>query len=193
MPPADAPKRTWSELNEAFDLPDIRTPETRLFVNNEFINSESGKTFDTINPATEEVICSVQEALEADVDKAVAAAKAAFEIGSPWRSMDASGRRDLLLKLADLMERDKEYLEELEALDNGKPLGRDGQYGTTADVFLSIAHYRYFAGWADKLQGKTVPTDGNYLCYSKVSETQSHLLFDGSRVLLMMIFLHSSP
>lgn len=88
-----APKRTWSELNEDYTMPDISNPETGLFINNEFVYSESGKTFDTINPATEEVICSVQEALDADVDKAVAAAKAAFEIGSPWRTMDATGRR----------------------------------------------------------------------------------------------------
>jgi aldehyde dehydrogenase (NAD+) len=171
MPPTEertrAPKRTWSELNEDFSMPDISNPETRLFINNEFVLSESKKTFTTVNPATEEGICEVQEAGPADVDKAVAAAKAAFEIGSPWRTMDATGRRDLLLKLANLMERDKEYLEELEALDNGKPLGRDGQYGTTADVFLSIAHYRYFAGWADKIQGKTIPIDGNMFCYTR--------------------------
>jgi aldehyde dehydrogenase (NAD+) len=148
-------------------MPDISNPETGLFINNEFVYSETGKTFDTINPATEEVICSVQEALDADVDKAVAAAKAAFEIGSPWRTMDATGRRDLLLKLADLMEKDKEYLEELEALDNGKPLGREGQYGTTADVFLAIAQFRYYAGWADKIQGKTIPVDGNMFCYTR--------------------------
>lgn len=72
---------------------DITKPETRLFINNEFVNSASGKTFATVNPATEEVICNVQEALAEDVDKAVAAAKAAFEIGSTWRSMDATGRR----------------------------------------------------------------------------------------------------
>lgn len=74
---------------------------------------------------------------------------------------------DLLLKLADLMEKDKEYLEELEALDNGKPLGREGQYGTTADVFLAIAQFRYYAGWADKIQGKTIPIDGNMFCYTR--------------------------
>jgi len=93
---------------------DITKIETRLFINNEFVNSVNGKTFNTINPATEEVICEVQEADSADVDKAVAAAKAAFAIGSEWRSMDASKRRDLLLKLADLIQRDHEYLEELE-------------------------------------------------------------------------------
>lgn len=72
-----------------------------------------------------------------------------------------------MLKLADLMERDKDYLEELEALDNGKPLGREGQYGTTADVFLAIAQFKYYAGWADKIQGKTIPIDGNFFCYTR--------------------------
>lgn len=81
--------------------------------------------------------------------------------------MDASGRRDLILKLCDLMERDREYLEELEALDNGKPLGRDGQYGSVVDVALTIKLYRYYAGWADKIQGKTIPVDGNTLCYTR--------------------------
>jgi len=82
--------------------------------------------------------------------------------------MDATGRRDLLLKLADLIERDREYLEELEALDNGKPLGREGQYGTTADVYLAIQQYRYYAGWADKIQGKTIPVEGNFFCYTRI-------------------------
>jgi aldehyde dehydrogenase (NAD+) len=97
----------------------------------------------------------------------VAAAKKAFCAGSPWRSMNATGRRALMLKVADLMERDKDYLEEIEALDNGKPLGRDGQYGTSADVYLCFQHFRYFAGWADKLQGKTIPIEGNFLCYTQ--------------------------
>lgn len=77
------------------------------------------------------------------------------------------GRRDLLLKLAGLMERDSEYLQELEALDNGKPLGREGQYGTKTDVWLAIEQYKYQAGWADKLQGKTIPVNDNFLCYTQ--------------------------
>jgi len=146
---------------------DISKIETRLFINNQWFNSSSGKTFNTVNPATEEVICAVQEADEADVDKAVAAAKAAFSIGSEWRSMDGSKRRDLLLKLAELIERDMEYLEELESLDNGKPLGRNGAYGSKFDMMGSAAGFRYYAGWADKLQGKVIPVDGNNLCYTR--------------------------
>ncbi|KAL7567530.1 hypothetical protein ACA910_009537 [Epithemia clementina (nom. ined.)] len=141
--------------------------ETRLFINNEFVNSKSGKTLDCIDPATEKVICSVQEAGPEEVNAAVQAAKAAFDLGSPWRTMDGSARRDLLLRFADLLERDQDYLVRLEALDNGKPLGRHGQYGTAVDIGLVISTFRYFAGWADKLVGKTIPVDGSNFCYTR--------------------------
>lgn len=75
--------------------------------------------------------------------------------------------RDLILELATLIERDSEFLEALESLDNGKPLGREGQYGTSADVSLTIKCFRYYAGWADKLQGKTIPVEGSFLCYTQ--------------------------
>jgi aldehyde dehydrogenase (NAD+) len=81
--------------------------------------------------------------------------------------MDGSTRRDLLLKLASLIERDADYLVELEALDNGKPMGNEAQYGSILDVAVTVKHYRYYAGWADKIQGKTVPVDGNVLCYTR--------------------------
>ena len=75
----------------------------------------------------------------------------------------ASGRRDLLNRLADLIVRDREYLERLEALDNGKPQKQNGWYGTETDLHLVIACLRYYAGWADKIEGKTVPIDGDFL------------------------------
>jgi aldehyde dehydrogenase (NAD+) len=81
--------------------------------------------------------------------------------------MNATARRDQILQLADLIERDSDYLSEIEALDNGKPLGREGQYGTALDIYLTIQHFRYFAGWADKIQGKTIPVEGNHLCYTQ--------------------------
>jgi len=105
----------------------------------------------------------VQEADEADVNIAVDAACAAFALGSPWRSMNASGRRDLLNRLTDLIVRDREYLEQLEALDNGKPQKQNGWYGTETDLHLVINCLRYYAGWADKIEGKTVPIDGGFL------------------------------
>lgn len=123
----------------------------------------SGKTFPTINPATGKKICDVQEGDKADVDKAVKAARNAFKIGSIWRTMDASQRGHLLYKLADLIERDREYLARLETLDNGKPY-KDA-YDT--DLSLTIKCYRYYAGWSDKIQGKTIPVDGSFLCMTR--------------------------
>lgn len=82
----------------------------KIFINNEWHKTESGKTFNSVNPATEQVIAEVQESSQADVNKAVAAAKHAFKLGSEWRRMDASERGNLLNKLADLMERDRVYL-----------------------------------------------------------------------------------
>lgn len=83
---------------------------TQLFINNEFVDAKSGRTFPTYNPATEEVIAQVQEADKEDIDAAVAAARAAFQLDSEWRKMNASARGALLNKLAQLMKRDKEYL-----------------------------------------------------------------------------------
>ena len=97
----------------------------------------------------------------------VEAATAAFDLGSPWRTMDGSTRRDLILKFADLVERDRDYLERLEALNNGKPLGHHGQYGTAIDIALVTKIFRYYAGWADKLSGQTIPVDGNNFCYTR--------------------------
>merc|ERR1712226_1089981 len=94
--------------------PDVKY--TGIFINNEWHQSQSGKTFPTINPTNEQVICEVQEGDAADVDIAVDAAKNAFKLGSPWRTMDASERGRLLYKLADLMERDRVYLASLETL-----------------------------------------------------------------------------
>merc|ERR1711994_103904 len=141
--------------------PDIQ--HTGIFINNEFHPSVSGKTFSTINPATEEIITEVQEGDKADVDKAVKAASDAFSLKSPWRTMDARSRGMLLLRLADLIERDREYLASLETLDNGKPF----QIAYAADLALTIDCYRYYAGWADKNHGKVIPARGNFFCYTR--------------------------
>ena len=97
-----------------------------------------------------QVIARVAEGDKADVDIAVKAASEAFRLGSPWRTMDASRRGELLNKLADLLERDAVLLASLETLDNGKPY----VMSMMADVALSVKCYRYFAGWADKNHGK---------------------------------------
>ena len=134
---------------------------TRLLINNRWVPSQSGKTFPTINPATGEEICQVAEADAGDVDNAVKAARTAFE--GPWRKMHASERGRLLHRLADLIEKNADQLARLESIDNGKPLS----VAKAVDVAKTIACYRYFAGWADKVQGKTIPIDGDFFCYTK--------------------------
>jgi aldehyde dehydrogenase (NAD+) len=135
---------------------------TQLLINNRWVASESGRTFATVNPSTGEPICQVAEADAADVDNAVKAARAAFDYG-PWKKMAASERGLLLNRLADLIEKHADELARLESLDNGKPLS----VAKAVDVKKTIACYRYFAGWADKVQGKTIPIDGNFFCYTR--------------------------
>ncbi len=148
--------------------PKARTPkppqvkDQPLFIGGKWLDSVSGKTFDTINPATGEVICQVAEGDKADVDLAVKAARKAFEEG-PWPKMSAAERGRLLHKLADLIESHREELAALESLDNGKPY-RDAY---NADLALTIKCYRYYAGWADKNHGKTIPVEGEYFCYTR--------------------------
>jgi len=138
--------------------PNVDISATRLLINNRWVEATSGKTFPTINPSTGEVITHVAEADAADVDKAVAAARAAFDNG-PWRKkMSASARGVMINKLADLIEKHADELAQLEALDNGKPY----HVACAADLPLTIACYRYYAGWADKIQGKTIPVQGRY-------------------------------
>lgn len=140
----------------------VKIGPTKLLINNEWVESASGKRFETINPTNGEAICDVAEADAADVDRAVAVARRAFTSGN-WPKMSATQRGELLYKLADLMEKHKEELARLETLDNGKPLSDS----LTKDLPLAIACYRYYAGWADKVQGKTIPINGPYLCYTR--------------------------
>src|SRR4029079_19706895 len=95
--------------------------QTKMLIDGKWVASTSGRTFETLNPATGEVIANVAEGDKADVDKAVKAARKAFEKG-PWKKMTARERARILYKLADLVEQNKEELAKLEALDNGKPL-----------------------------------------------------------------------
>ncbi len=141
----------------------IDVQQTKILINNHFVDSVSGKTFDTINPATGDVLAHVAEADSADVDLAVRAARRAFDAKAPWRRMSASERGRLLNRLADLIEKNIEELATLESLDNGKPR----HVARTADLPLVIACYRYYAGWADKVQGKTIPINGDYFCYTR--------------------------
>jgi aldehyde dehydrogenase (NAD+) len=139
-----------------------RVKDQPMFIGGKWVSSVSGKTFPTVNPATGEPICQVAEGDKADVDRAVKAARKAFEEG-PWPRMNASERGRLLNRLADLIEQNQQELAALESLDNGKPL----QDSLAADLPLTIKCYRYYAGWADKVHGKTIPVDGSYFCYTR--------------------------
>ncbi|TWT89806.1 Aldehyde dehydrogenase PuuC [Pseudobythopirellula maris] len=134
---------------------------TECLIDGEWRPSVSGKTFETINPATEEAIANIAEGDAADIDAAVKAARQAFDHG-PWRTMDARDRGRIMLRLADLIEENLDELAALETLDNGKPIS----VSRTADIPLVIDCIRYYAGWADKLHGATVPIRGEHFCYT---------------------------
>ncbi|MCL6553681.1 MAG: aldehyde dehydrogenase family protein [Firmicutes bacterium] len=144
------------------NIPTPRIRQTQCFIGGQWVPAQSGKTFETINPATEEVLASVAEGDAADVDLAVQAARKAFESGD-WPKMDARDRGRLIARLADLIEEEKEELAALESLDNGKPI-RDA---LNADLPLTIDCLRYYAGYADKIHGQTIPIRGNYFCYTR--------------------------
>src|SRR6516162_4302422 len=139
-----------------------RSLQTKLLIDGQWRDSQSGKTFETINPATEEVIAEVAGGDAADIDPAVKAARKAFDSG-PWRKTDARDRGRLMNKLADLVETHIDELAELETLDNGKPI----RESRNADLPLVIDCFRYYAGWAGKIHGQTIPVRGNYFCYTK--------------------------
>ncbi|KAJ8984885.1 hypothetical protein NQ317_002725 [Molorchus minor] len=120
---------------------------TQLFIDNEFVDAVSKKNFPYFQPF---------KRTKADAERAVAAAKSAFSRGSEWRSMDASARGKLINKLADLIQRDIEYLAALETLNNGKPY-EDSIF----DIQGSIDVFKYYAGYCDKIHGNTIPADGN--------------------------------
>ncbi len=134
----------------------------KLFIADKFVDARSGKTFDTINPATEEVLTSVAEADKADVDLAVAAARKAVDEG-PWATMDARERGRLLYKLAALVDANRDEIATLETLDNGKPIFET----SNVDVPQVIDVLEYYAGWADKIHGDTVPASGNFFTYTR--------------------------
>ncbi|CAB3220540.1 unnamed protein product [Arctia plantaginis] len=125
---------------------------TQLFINGEFVNADNGKTITIVNPTDESVICKVQSASVNDVDKAVKAAKKAFDEGE-WSKISARERGQLLFKLADLMEQHKEELATIESIDSGAVY----TLALKTHVGMSIDTWRYFAGWCDKIQGSTIP------------------------------------
>jgi acyl-CoA reductase-like NAD-dependent aldehyde dehydrogenase len=133
----------------------------KLLIDGLWMDAESGKTFDTVNPATEEVITNVAEADAADVDKAVKAARRALESGS-WGKMSARERGRLVFKLAALIDQHRHELAVLETLDNGKPIAET----KNVDLPFVIDTFEYYAGWADKIHGETIPVNGPFFNYT---------------------------
>lgn len=129
----------------------IEPPETGLLIDGKFVKSEGGGTFDTLNPADGTLLMKCASAEAADVDLAVRAARRAFE-GS-WKRTSPAERGRLLWRLADLIERDREAIAQIETLDNGKPF----RIAYDDDLPSAISTIRYFAGWATKLAGETIP------------------------------------
>lgn len=145
---------------EVFAAPEVT--QTRALIGGQWVESGSGQTFATYNPATEEKIADVVRCDAKDVDGAVKAARRALEDG-PWSSMDARDRGMLLFRLADKLEENFDELASLETLDNGKPISDS----RGADLPLVIDCLRYYAGWADKITGDTLPIRGNYFSYTR--------------------------
>ncbi|KAI2642069.1 aldehyde dehydrogenase [Xylaria nigripes] len=136
------------------------TQPTGLFINNEWVEGVEKKTIDVFNPSTEELICSIAEATEKDVDIAVAAARKAFE--TTWRTTTPQQRGIYLTKLADLIEKNTDLLAAVESLDNGKAITM-ARY----DVQAVAGCIRYYGGWADKIHGKTIDINSDSFHYAK--------------------------
>jgi phenylacetaldehyde dehydrogenase len=124
----------------------------QMLINGKWVDAASGKTFPTYNPATGDVLANVAEGDKEDINRAVAAARAAFDSG-PWSKATPSKRAKLMWKLADLIEKHAEEFAQLESLDNGKPVN----VARAADVPGTIEMFRYMAGWATKIEGNTIP------------------------------------
>lgn len=134
--------------------PQKAKPKTgKLFIGGEFVDAAGGKEFNTHNPATGAVLASIAHADASDVDRAVKAARAAFEEGSPWRKMNSVDRTRCLLRLADLMRANGEELSELETLDTGKPIFESSKF----DIPQAAECFEYYAGWVTKITGETIP------------------------------------
>jgi phenylacetaldehyde dehydrogenase len=136
----------------------------KMLINGQWVEAASGKTFDTYNPATGEVLAKVAEGDREDIDRAVKAARKAFEEG-PWPDMKPAERAKLIWKLADLIDQHRDELAELETLDNGKPV----LFSRIVDVPTCSANFRYFSGWATKVEGNTIPISmpgGKYFAYT---------------------------
>ncbi|HYC21296.1 MAG TPA: aldehyde dehydrogenase family protein [Candidatus Bathyarchaeia archaeon] len=132
----------------------VETPARKMLIDGKWVAAASGKTFDTLNPATGEVLAHVAEGDQEDIDRAVKAARRAFDDGK-WAAMRPVERQHLLLAIADLIERHGKELAQLETLDNGKSLNES----QNVDIPAAAETFRYYAGWVTKNYGETIPSD----------------------------------
>ena len=137
----------------------------KLLINGKWVEAQSGKTFESYDPATGEVLAHIAAGDREDIDLAVKAARAAFETG-PWSKVSPAERGKMIWRLADLIEKNLEEFAQIESLDNGKPL----KIARVADVPLTVEHMHYYAGWATKIEGNTIPLtvapQGKFLAYT---------------------------
>lgn len=165
----------------------IKSGPKRMLIGGRWVTAISGKTFETINPATEEVLCQVAEADSSDVDTAVTAARRAFEASS-WRGISPHARARILLKIAELVDQNAEELAVLETLDNGAPLSFTiGRATHVAETF------RYYAGWASKICGTTNPADASRFIYMLREPLGVCALINAWNVPLVMAAIKIAP
>ena len=169
---------TRPDINTTYNICEIDIKCNKIFIDDTWQDSTSGAKYNIIKPCTWDKICDVAKGNKEDVDKAVAAAHMALQPGSQWHTMEASQRGNLLNKLADLIERDSEYLAHLETMSNRRPL---------PDTYLPdvVDCYRYFAWLATMIHGGTLPDDGPYRCFTKEPVGVVGLIISGDFPLLM--------
>jgi aldehyde dehydrogenase (NAD+) len=138
-------------------IPPVQVNYTQLLINGEFVDAASGKTFPTLDPRTGEVIAHVAEGDSEDVNRAVSAARKAFDEG-PWPRMTAYQRSCVMLKFADLLEKHLDEVAALESWDSGKT----HEQCYAGEIPMLVRLFRYYGGWADKIHGMTIPSDGSY-------------------------------
>lgn len=155
-------QRTLRRFKTLIDHSKYNRFQNKLLIDGKWVEASHGETFASINPFTEKEITRVQKASSHDVDKAVKAARRAFDEG-PWPRLDAADRAKIMYRLADLMEKHSDELAVLESLDNGKPFND----AKNIDVPMAIAVIRYYAGWCDKIHGATIPMVGPYFTYTR--------------------------
>ena len=145
----------------------LKASPHKLLIGGKWVDAADSETFEVLNPADESVLAKMARAREEDANRAVAAARRAFDLGH-YRTMSVHNRSKLLYKLAEAIEDNLEEFAQLESLDNGKPVA----VARAADVPLVIEHFRYYAGWADKIEGEVIPVappydpHGRYLNYT---------------------------